>query len=56
MSNEELFKITDAIKQISENYSEWENDYVYNRHTNEFRHRDEPEDKTERIIPWFELP
>lgn len=56
MTTEELFKITNAIKQISINYSEWQEDYIYNRHTNEFRHKDEPEDKTERVKPWFELP
>jgi len=28
---------------------------VYNVHINEFRHKDEPEDKTSLVIPWFEL-
>jgi len=55
MTNKELDIIADAIGQISENHKEWSRDYVYNNHINEFRHKDEPEDKTSVIIPWFEI-
>jgi len=55
MTNEELYIITDALKQISQHHKEWAKDYIYNVHTNEFRHKDEPEDKTGQVVQWFEL-
>ena len=55
MTNKELYFVIDAIKQVSENVREWEKDYIYNNHTNEFRHKDEPEDKTQTVVPWFNL-
>ncbi len=55
MTNDELYFLIDAIKQIQKNNRQWGKDYIYNKHTNEFRHIDEPEDKTEQIIPWFDL-
>jgi selenocysteine lyase/cysteine desulfurase len=38
MTNEELYYITDAIKQTVTNAAEWGKDYIYDRHTNEFHH------------------
>jgi selenocysteine lyase/cysteine desulfurase len=38
MTNDELLFITDAIGQIMLNYKEWGKEYVYDNHTNEFRH------------------
>ncbi len=38
MTNDELLYITDAIKQTAEKAKEWEKDYCYDRHTNEFSH------------------
>lgn len=55
MTDQELDLIIEALKQISENHKEWMNDYAYNRHNNEFRHKSEPEDKTGRIVDWFEV-
>jgi len=55
MTNEELDVIVDAIRQVREHHQEWSKDYVYNVHINEFRHKDEPEDKTSIVAPWFEL-
>lgn len=55
MSNKELYTVIDAIKQVSENAKEWEKNYIYNNHTNEFRHKNEPEDKTIIIKPWFKI-
>jgi len=54
-TNEELFTITEAIKQISLNYQTWQDDYFYNRQTNEFQHKNEAVDKTEKITDWFKL-
>ncbi len=55
MSNKELYFMTDAIKQIIAHHDEWAKDYVYNNHTNEYRHHSEPEDKTVLVKKWFEF-
>ena len=55
MTNKELDFVLDALKQISENHNVWMNDYIYNRHNNEFRHKSEPKDKSEKILDWFEV-
>ncbi|MDP4281583.1 MAG: aminotransferase class V-fold PLP-dependent enzyme [Bacteroidota bacterium] len=36
MTDAELLYITDALKQIRQNYPEWQKDYIYDKHTNEF--------------------
>lgn len=55
MTDKELYFITDAIKQVRDNHIEWVKDYHYNNQTNEFRHKDELEDKTEIVKLWFNL-
>jgi selenocysteine lyase/cysteine desulfurase len=55
MTDEELDIFVEGLKQIVSNIDEWKKDYIYNKHTNEFRHKDEPEDKTEVVRNWFEL-
>ena len=55
MTNDELMYILDAISQVQKNHKKWGDDYVYNRHINEFRHRAEPEDKTVLVSNWFDL-
>jgi len=55
MTDDELDTLIFAIRQVKKNHLEWQKDYVYNKYTNEFRHIDEPIDKTEVVIPWFNL-
>jgi selenocysteine lyase/cysteine desulfurase len=55
MTDEELNYIMGALREVAKNHKKWGNDYIYNRHTNEFRHKDEPEDKTPLIKNWFVL-
>lgn len=55
MTNDELYLMADALKQISKNHKEWEKDYIYNKHTNEFRNINEPEDKTIKVLDWFRM-
>ncbi len=55
MKDEELHYIIKAIREIEANDKEWAKDYNYNRRTNEFHHKDEPEDKTESVRSWFSL-
>lgn len=40
MTNDELFYIINAIKEITENKDNWEKDYKYDISTNEFYHKD----------------
>jgi len=53
MTDDELFYIAEALKEISKKASVWKHDYQYNNHTNEFRHISEPEDKTLLVKDWF---
>ncbi|MCX6305210.1 MAG: aminotransferase class V-fold PLP-dependent enzyme [Bacteroidetes bacterium] len=39
LKDKELNFILDAIGQIVKNHKEWEADYTYDKHTNEFRHK-----------------
>ena len=55
MTNEELYFIVNAIREIEENHNEWGKDYLYDRRKNEFFHRDEVKDKTETVRSWFTL-
>jgi selenocysteine lyase/cysteine desulfurase len=55
MSDEELYFMIDAIKQIIANHEEWGKEYEYDNHTNEYHHRSEPADKAVLVEPWFEM-
>lgn len=55
MSNDELFHIMDAIKQIAENHEQWGKDYEYSSKKNEFFHKEFPPE-TDSVLPeWFRL-
>jgi selenocysteine lyase/cysteine desulfurase len=53
MTDAEFDTIIEALHAISANIETWRNDYIYNRMTNEFRHRIEAEDKTSLVKDWF---
>ncbi len=55
MTEDELIYIINSIRQISENASSWGADYIYDKKTNEFYHKDHPELKSEDFRPWFNL-
>lgn len=55
MLDEELDLFLEAVRGISEHIDEWNKDYVYHKKLNEFKHKDEPVDKTELIKEWFKL-
>lgn len=56
MTNQELEFIIDAITQIGANHKEWAKDYVYNKHTNEYTHKDRPISFYDEILEhWFSL-
>jgi selenocysteine lyase/cysteine desulfurase len=55
MTNEEIYFTIDAIKQVQKNHESWGKDYIYKNTTNEFRHKNEPVDKTVLVKEWFQL-
>ena len=55
MTNKDVYFITDAIRQVQQNHLNWGKDYIYNNQTNEFRHKNEVEDKTVLVKDWFEM-
>jgi len=55
MTNDELLFILDAIKQTVENAEEWQKDYYYDSHTNEFNNRNYSQKSIHDFDPWFRL-
>jgi selenocysteine lyase/cysteine desulfurase len=54
MTDEELQFIIRAIAQVSENANKWGQDYTYDRHTNEFNHKNFEADK-KGVSDWFDF-
>lgn len=55
MTNEQLHFIIDAIKQIAINIRDWEKDYRYDIHSNEFQHI-RFDSQSQRILSqWFQI-
>lgn len=55
MTDDELLFITDAIRQTVDNAEEWQKDYCYDSHTNEFNHCKYPEKNSAGYSHWFIL-
>lgn len=55
MTNDELYYIIDALKELKKHHHEWSKAYIYNCRKNEFRHFREPEDKSVLVKNWFNL-
>ncbi|MCX6326696.1 MAG: aminotransferase class V-fold PLP-dependent enzyme [Bacteroidia bacterium] len=55
MTNDELLFILDAIRETVEKAEEWQKDYEYNRHTNEFNHRTFQNNNKANISEWYNL-
>jgi selenocysteine lyase/cysteine desulfurase len=53
MTDNELMKIIDALKQTVENINEWQKDYWYDKHSNEFHHINFHEEKISDYRFWF---
>jgi len=53
MTDNELLFITGAIKETVEKIDLWRNNYSYDKHTNEFYHKDFQEKKIQDYIDWF---
>jgi selenocysteine lyase/cysteine desulfurase len=55
MTDNELLYITNAIRNTIDNAEEWQKDYCYNSHTNEFNHCNLPDKTYEAHSRWFKL-
>ena len=55
MTTAELDFILHAIAETVANVYEWEKDYLYDKHTNEFRHRKGDATMTAARSEWFDL-
>jgi selenocysteine lyase/cysteine desulfurase len=55
MTNDELFYITNAIRQTVEKAEEWGKDYQYDSHTNEFYQFKFPDNNNVKYSQWFKL-
>lgn len=55
MTNEELYRVIEALTEIQKNHQTWIKDYHYNTRTNEFKHHKAPEDYTDLVKDWFKL-
>ncbi len=56
MTNDELYYLADALKEIRKNFSSWQKDYKYISSKNEFVNLLTHENETEIIKRWFSLP
>ncbi|NLJ07374.1 MAG: aminotransferase class V-fold PLP-dependent enzyme [Sphingobacteriales bacterium] len=53
MTNEEIFFICDAIRQLAENHKAWASDYQYDETSNEFRHISGWDYEKTAVDEWF---
>ncbi|TJY37829.1 aminotransferase class V-fold PLP-dependent enzyme [Pontimicrobium aquaticum] len=55
MTNEEIYFICDAIKDVAENFEVWSKDYEYNAIKNEFEHTQNLEIEKKITSNWFNV-
>lgn len=53
MTNQEIDYILDALDELCLHHKEWATDYIYNVHTNEFKHVAEPQTEMKLVEEWF---
>jgi selenocysteine lyase/cysteine desulfurase len=53
MTNEEIRFICESIKALAENHKIWAKDYVYDKNTNEFSHKEATSFEKELVQKWF---
>ena len=54
-TDEEMYFITDAVRQIAQNAKEWEKDYTYSSQTNEYHHIKSDPYQENMLKNWFSL-
>ncbi len=53
MEDSEIDFILDSLDELSQNHQTWAADYVYDKHTNEFKHKSEPETPQMIVDEWY---
>lgn len=53
MTDEEAHFLVNAVKEVAQNYREWAKDYIYDKSTNEFTHKDGETLKDKLVSRWF---
>ncbi|MFN4285075.1 MAG: aminotransferase class V-fold PLP-dependent enzyme [Lacibacter sp.] len=56
MTDAEVTYILDAIEQVALHYAAWKKEYVYDPHTNEYKHKNDSDATAEKVTGWFEAP
>lgn len=54
-TNDEVEYIIDALRQIEKNIGSWQNDYLYNNHSNEYHHKNENGALAKLTEKWFQV-
>ncbi len=54
-TSEELTFVCDSIKALAENWREWSEDYIYDKNSNEFIHKEADRNENEMVNRWFDL-
>lgn len=55
MTDEEADYIVNSVAEIARNHKKWQEEYLYDKHTNEFRHRHEGDYKDQKVSDWLKL-
>lgn len=51
--NEEISYFLESLESILKNIEDWKDDYIYLRRTNEFIHKDQQSNPSEKHLKWF---
>ncbi|MFA7359713.1 MAG: aminotransferase class V-fold PLP-dependent enzyme [Candidatus Kapaibacterium sp.] len=54
MTDKDLLLVCNALREIGKNNKEWQEDYVYNNHTNEYRYKHQQKNFID-VDKWFKL-
>jgi selenocysteine lyase/cysteine desulfurase len=54
-TNQEIQWVCDSIKALAENHQDWAKDYIYDKNTNEFVHKNAKLFESELVENWFKL-
>ena len=55
MTNDEVYYIINALRQLVSNFTVWEKDYTYNRNTNEYCHNSFDSISSSPVQRWMEI-
>ena len=52
-TTEEIQLVCDAIIDVAENFTTWQEDYVYHPTKNDFNHKNDSRPEVEMVKSWF---